>query len=163
MGRYSEFNEDYDFAFDDDSDANVDMDGIIEAFLIDDLTHNYSEEAVKEFCEPGGVGDALLEAKVLSTKRTMLRLSKQSDLDRRRTIVAINMAKAKRDPLYAKLVKYQKLRKEVKMRILEKYGNAAARTAIKGQKAYMKTMRNVNLANSGTAAFITKDPNRHSN
>ena len=57
MGVYSEnFHEDEDFG--------IDMGALVEAFVIDDLTHNYGEETIKEFCAPGGVGEALLEAKL---------------------------------------------------------------------------------------------------
>lgn len=144
----------------DNEDFGLDLDALVEAFLLDDLIHNYNEETVQEFCAPGGVGEALLEAKVLSNKRTMVRLSKQSDLERRKIITAIQMAKSRKDPLYDKLVKYQVLRKQVRAKIVAKYGNMAGRTAVKAQKAYVKTMRGVNLANSGNAAFITHDPNR---
>lgn len=147
---------------DDDDDEKENMDDVVEAFLIDDIMHHWTEEQVKEFCSPGGVGDALLEAKVLSTKRTMVRLSKESDFERRKAIIAIQMARAKHDPLYDKLVKYQMLRKQTRAKILQKYGSQAARRAMRGQREYQKTMRNVNLANSGSAAFITADPNRKS-
>ena len=151
MGMYSEnFDEDF----------GLDMDALVEAFLIDDLTHNYSEDAIKEFCAPNGVGEALLEAKVLSGKRTMLRLDKKSDLKRRQTIAAIMMAKSRKDPLYNKLVKYKLLFKQCRAKITNKYASKAARAAMKGQKEYLKTMRNVNLANSGSGAFLTEDPNR---
>ena len=153
MGVYSEnFHEDEDFG--------IDMDALVEAFIIDDLTHNYGEETIKEFCAPGGVGEALLEAKVLSNKRTMVRLSKESDLERRKVITAIQMAHAKHDPLYNKLVKYQLLFKQTRQKIMAKYGSKATRAAIKGQKEYIKAMKSVNLTNSGSGAFLTKDPNR---
>lgn len=152
MGIYSEADRNEDFG--------VDMNALVEAFLIDDLTHNYGEETIKEFCAPGGVGDALLEAKVLSNKRTMVRLSKESDLKRREVITAIQMARAKHDPLYNKLVKYKMLSKQTRQKIMAKYGSRASRAAVKGQKEYIKTMKNVNLSNSGSGAFITQDPNR---
>lgn len=149
MGIYSEnsYNEEF----------GIDMDALVEAFLIDDLTHHYSEATLHEFCAPNGVGESLLEAKVLSNKRTMVRLSKQTDLNRRKTIAAIMMARARKDPLYTKLVKFQLLRKQTRAKIMDKYGNKAARAAIVGQKQYMKSMKSVNLTNT---SFITDDPNR---
>ena len=153
MGVYSEnFHEDEDFG--------IDMGALVEAFVIDDLTHNYGEETIKEFCAPGGVGEALLEAKVLTNKRTMVRLSKKSDLERRKVIAAIQMARAKHDPLYNKLVKYKLLFKQTRQKIMAKYGSKATRAAIKGQKEYIKAMKGVNLTNSGSGAFLTQDPNR---
>lgn len=153
MGIYSEnYREDEDFG--------LDMGALVEAFLIDDLTHNYGEDAIKEFCAPGGVGDALLEAKVLSNKRTMVRLSKETDLERRKIIAAIQMARGRKDPLYNKLIKYKLLLKQTRQKIVSKYGNKAARAALQGQKEYIRSMKGVNLSNSGSGAFITEDPNR---
>ena len=60
MGLYSNNEDEY---------YGIDENALIEAFLIDDLTHNYGEDAIHEFCAPGGVADALLEAKILSNKR----------------------------------------------------------------------------------------------
>lgn len=143
-----------------DEDFGIDMDTLVEAFIIDDLTHNYGEDTIKEFCAAGGVGEALLEAKVLSNKRTLMRLSKESDLERRKVIAAIQMARAKNDPLFAKLVKHKLLFKQDRQKIVAKYGSKASRAAIAGQKEYIKRMKNVNLTNSGSGAFITHDPNR---
>lgn len=152
MGMYSDNIRDEDFG--------IDMDALVEAFIIDDLTHNYGEDTIKEFCAAGGVGEALLEAKVLSNKRTLMRLSKESDLERRKVIAAIQMARAKNDPLFAKLVKHKLLFKQDRQKIVAKYGSKASRAAIAGQKEYIKRMKNVNLTNSGSGAFITHDPNR---
>ena len=152
MGMYSDNIRDEDFG--------IDMDALVEAFIIDELTHNYGEDTIKEFCAAGGVGEALLEAKVLSNKRTMMRLSKESDLERRKVIAAIQMARAKNDPLFAKLVKHKLLFKQDRQKIVAKYGSKASRAAIAGQKEYIKRMKNVNLTNSGSGAFITHDPNR---
>ena len=152
MGMYSDNIRDEDFG--------IDMDALVEAFIIDDLTHNYGEDTIKEFCAAGGVGEALLEAKVLSNKRTLMRLSKESDLARRKVIAAIQMARAKNDPLFAKLVKHKLLFKQARQKIVAKYGSKASRAAIAGQKEYIKRMKNVNLTNSGSGAFITQDPNR---
>lgn len=154
MGIYSENNTYV------DEDFGIDMDALVEAFLIDDLTHNYGEETIQEFCAPGGVGEALLEAKVLSNKRSMVRLSKDTDAKRRTVITAIMMAKAKGDPNYHKLVKYKVLFKQARAKILAKFGSKAAKAANIAQKAYIKKMRGVNLSNSGNGAFITEDPNR---
>lgn len=143
-----------------DEDFGIDMDALVEAFIIDDLTHNYGEDTIKEFCAAGGVGEALLEAKVLSNKRTLMRLSKESDLERRKVIAAIQMARAKNDPLFTKLVKHKLLFKQARQKIMAKYGSRASKAAIVGQKEYIKRMKNVNLTNSGSGAFITHDPNR---
>lgn len=126
----------------------VDMDALVEAFLVDDLTHNYGEDAIHEFCAPGGVADALLEAKILSNKRTIVRLDKTADLSRREMITALAMAKAQNAPEYTKLVKVQLLRKQLKAKIFAKYGSRAKKVALKGQKMYMKAMKGVSIPNS---------------
>ena len=85
---------------------------------------------------------------------------KESDLERRKVIAAIQMARAKGDPLFAKLVKHKLLFKQDRQKIVAKYGSRASKAAIVGQKEYIKRMKNVNLTNSGSGAFITQDPNR---
>lgn len=147
MGYYSEDTEEM---------YGVDMDGLVEAFLVDDLTHNYGEDSIHEFCSPGGAADALLEAKVLSNKRTVIRLDKASDFARRKMITALAMAKAANSPEFAKLVKVQLLRKQLKAKILAKFGSRAARVAARGQKQYVKTMKGVNLSNSMNGPSITE-------
>jgi hypothetical protein len=151
MGIYSNTAEDYE----------VDMNALIEAFLIDDLTHNYGEDTIQEFCAPGGVGEALVEAKVLSTQKTVNRISKKDDYTRRVVITCINMARQHKDPLYAKLVKYQLLRKQARKKIVEKYGSRAKKVALKAQREYIKSMKGVNLSNNiAQAGSITHDNNR---
>lgn len=148
MGIYSE------------SHDEIDMNALVEAFLIDDLAHNYSQETIQEFCAPGGIADALIEAKVLSGKRSVTRLSKDADFDRRRTIAAIQIARAKNDPLYTKLCKAQLLRKQYKAKIVEKYGSKANKIALQGQKEYIKAMKGVNISNSLNGPSYSRDDAR---
>ena len=153
MGLYTEKFEDED----------LDMSALVEAFMYDDLVHNYSEETVREFCAPGGVGEALFEAGVLKSNRSFVRLGKQSDLHRREVITAIQLARKHHDPLFDKLVKYQMLKKQTRAKIMKKYGSKAAKIALKGQKEYIKSMKGVNVSNIPNSAFIsnvTKDANR---
>ena len=152
MGIYSNSAEDYE----------VDMNALIEAFLIDDLTHNYGEDTIQEFCAPGGVGEALVEAKVFANANTVNRISKKDDYTRRVVITAINMARQHKDPLCAKLVKYQLLRKQARKKIVEKYGSRAKKVALKAQREDIKAMKGVNLANNinQARAAITHDNNR---
>lgn len=126
----------------DRNEFDLDMDTLIESYIVDDLIHNYDADTIKEFCAPGGVGEALVEAKVLG-KRTLVRLSKKDDLDRRQTIAAFQMAREKNDPLWNKLVQYQAKRKEIIAQIKNKYASKSQRAAIQGQKEYIKTMRKV--------------------
>lgn len=121
---------------------DVDMDALCEAFLVDEVNHKWSDEQIQEFCAPGGVGEALVEAKVLN-KKTLVRLSKKDDLDRRRTMAAMELAKQANDPLFQKLVTIYAKKDELKSKIIAKYGNKAERVAIAGQKEYIKKMKKV--------------------
>lgn len=115
---------------------------LVEQFLADDLTHNATVEQVQEFCKPGGLGDGLVEAGIM-TKRTLVRLSKKDDLDRRTTMAAFSIARTKGDPLWKKLTVIQAKRKELIAAIKQKYSSVSQRAAVQGQKEYIKTMRKV--------------------
>lgn len=133
MGIFSEMSE---------AELGLDIDRLVESYLVDDLTHNYGEDTIREFCSPGGTGDALVEAKVLG-KRTLVRLSKVADVQRREHIAALQMAREANDALYTKLVQVQAKRKDLLAAIYKKYGSKAQKAAVKGQKEYIKTMRKV--------------------
>ena len=133
MGIYSDAN---------DAEYGLNMGNLIECFLVDDLTHHYSNDTIKGFCAPNGVGDALVEAKVLG-KRTLVRLSKMDDLDRRSTMAAFQLAREANDTLWKKLTIVQAKRKELIAKIKQKYATKSQRAAIQGQKQYIKTIRKV--------------------
>lgn len=120
----------------------ADMDLLAEAFLVDEVNHKWSDAQVAEFCAPGGAGEALVEAKVLN-KKTLVRLSKKDDLDRRTTMAAMELAKQKNDPLFQKLVVIYAKKDELKSKIIAKYGSRAQKVALAGQKAYIKKMKSV--------------------
>lgn len=122
--------------------SEVNMDTLVEAYLVDEANHKWSDEQIAEFCAPGGIGEALVEAKVLS-KKTLVRLSKKDDLDRRRTMAAMELAKQANDPLFNKLVQIYAKKDELKSAILAKYGNKAEKVALAGQKEYIKKMKKV--------------------
>ena len=74
-----------------------------QVFIADEVAH-LPEEKIKEFCQPGGVGEQLVQEAKMSRK-TLVRLNKQDDLTRRTKMGALLLAKEKKDPLYDKLVK----------------------------------------------------------
>lgn len=124
------------------NEFGIDPQNLTEQFLLDDLTHNANAAQVKEFCMPGGVGEGLVEAGVMS-KRTLVRLSKKDDLDRRKTMAAFTLARSAKDPLWSKLVAIQTKRKELISAIKKKYSSKSERAALQGQKEYIKTMKKV--------------------
>ena len=116
---------------------------ILEAYFVDDIIKMSSDD-IKSFCE-SEEAKILVEKAVLS-KPTMMRLDKKSDEVRRTKLIAYQLAKAANDPNWAKLVKYQKLRKESIQKIMDKYGTKAAKIAKVAQKNYIKTASKVKAA-----------------
>jgi hypothetical protein len=113
---------------------------IMELFTIDDILQGSSEQ-IKEFCE-SPEAQILVEKQVLN-KPTLHRLSKQDDLKRRIKLASYQMAKDANDPLWAKLVKYQGLKKQYAQKVLNKYGKKAERVAKIAQKNYIKSAKSV--------------------
>lgn len=115
-------------------------DELLELFLIDDVMRGTSDE-IHEFCE-SQEAQILVEKQVLN-KPTLHRLSKQDDLTRRKKLTAYFLAKDAGDPMWAKLVKYQGLKKQYATKILAKYGKKAERMALIAQKNYIKKARSI--------------------
>ena len=97
-------------------------DALFEAFLIDDIMRGSSDD-IKNFCE-SEEAQILVEKQVLN-KPTIHRMSKADDYKRRVKLASYQLAKDANDPLWTKLVKYQKLKKEFAYKILTKYGKKA--------------------------------------
>lgn len=113
---------------------------IMELFIVDDVLRGTTED-ITNFCE-SAEAQILIEKQVLN-KPTLHRLSKQDDLKRRIKLISYQLAKDSKDPLWAKLVKYQSLKKQYAQKILDKYGKKAERAAKIAQKAYIKKAKSV--------------------
>ena len=83
-------------------------DALFEAFLIDDIMRGSSDD-IKNFCE-SEEAQILVEKQVLN-KPTIHRMSKADDYKRRVKLASYQLAKDANDPLWTRLVKYQKLKK----------------------------------------------------
>ena len=116
-------------------EAMLEDDGLLEALIVDDVLKQDSD-AIREWCETEEA-QALVEANVLR-KPTLMRLSKADDEKRRQKLEAYRLAKAAKDPLYDKLLRYRGQWKAVSAKIVQKYGTKASRIATKTQKEYMK-------------------------
>lgn len=81
---------------------------------------------------------AVLEAKGLIGRKTLIRLNKNDDVARRKSAAAYQMAKDNNDPLWRKLVFHMGKKNEYKQKILKKYDSKATRVAKKSQKDFMK-------------------------
>ena len=109
---------------------------ILEEVMIADEVSRLPEEKIKEFCQEGGVGEQLVQEGKLR-KKTLVRLSKQDDLTRRTKMGALLLAKEKKDPLYAKLVKNRQQKKDLVSKIMKKYGTKGQRVAKQAQSEYL--------------------------
>ena len=108
---------------------------LTEAFILDELAH-LSDEKKEEFIN-SEEAKAMIEAGLIS-KKTLVRLSKTDDLNRRSTMAAFQMAKENDDPLWNMLVKNRIKERELKQKIVQKYSSKAARIAKTGQKEFLK-------------------------
>lgn len=106
-----------------------------ECFIADEISR-LPEDKIKEFCEAGGIGEQLVQEGKLR-KRTLVRLSKQDDLTRRTKMGALLLAKEKKDPLYAKLVKNRQQKRELVSKIMAKYGSKGQKVARQAQAEYL--------------------------
>lgn len=81
---------------------------------------------------------AILEAKGKISRKTIIRLNKKDDMERRTSAAAYQMAKDANDPDWIKLVKALDMKKKYKSKILKKYGAKAQRVAKQSQRDYLK-------------------------
>lgn len=118
---------------------------LLEAFIYDEISRN-SDEKRQEFVN-SEAAQSMLEAGLISRK-TLVRLSKNDDLERRMGMAAIQLSKENNDSLYDQLIKVRIKERELLEKINNKYANKASRVAKIGQKEYLK--------NKMPVAFIRK-------
>lgn len=123
--------------FDDDQVCGVqDATALFESFFIDYVNHMNDEER-KQYLESEEV-NALVEANAIG-RRTIVRLSKQDDYNRRITLAAMQKAKEQNSADWKRLKKAHELKKLAIANIVKRYGNNVKRDVVKAQKAIMKT------------------------
>ena len=122
--------------------------GFLEACIVDEVSH-LSDEKIQEFCQ-SPEAQALVEAGVMR-KKTLVRLSKKDDFSRRRTMAAFTIARDKKDPLWAKLVKNRVQERKLIGEIVKKYGGKADKVAKAGQKEYLKQKMPLSFMRAGGA------------
>lgn len=129
-------------------DENEIPEGFLEMCIADEVSH-LSDEMIREFCE-SDEAQALVEAGVMR-KKTLVRLSKKDDMARRRTMAAFTIARDKKDPLWAKLVKNRVQERKLIGDIVRKYGHQADKVAKVGQKEYLKHKMPLSFMRAGGA------------
>lgn len=125
--------------FNEDTDLNTiseDTDGVANILIIDELRRLLTEEELKEFVESSEC-EALQEARVLK-RRSIVRLSKTHDFNRRARLAALQIAKNKKDPLVKQLSKTIKLKRNIMDRIYQKNKSAAEKSARDAQRKYYR-------------------------
>lgn len=112
-----------------------DMDSLLESFIYADLS-SMDENSIKEFLNSDQC-KALQEANLIGRK-TIVRLSRADDIQKRIALAALQKAKEDGDPNYIALKKVQAKRMALKSKILQKYGNRVKNDAIKAQRALIR-------------------------
>ena len=122
---------------DDTQEAGIkDATALFESFFVDYVNHMDDEER-KQYLESDEV-NALVEAKAIG-RRTIVRLSKQDDYNRRITLAAMQKAKEQNSTDWKRLKKAHMLKKLAIANIVKRYGNNVKRDVVKAQKAILKT------------------------
>ena len=116
-------------------DESFDMDSFNETCVFMELmTLPYEDrKAIVESEEA-----AVMEAKGMIGRKTLIRLNKNDDVTRRTSAAAYQMAKDANDPLWRKLMFHMEKKNEFKDKILKKYNAKAIRVAKQSQKDYLK-------------------------
>lgn len=116
-------------------DEEFDMDSFNEACVYMELASLPYEQrkAIVESEEA-----AVMEAKGMIGRKTLIRLNKNDDVSRRTSAAAYQMARDSNDPLWKKLMFHMNKKNEFKDKILKKYNSKAIRVAKKSQKDYLK-------------------------
>ena len=122
-------------AFNSGIDNSEIPEGFLEQCIVDEVSH-LTDEQIQEFCNSPEAEQMVQEGTM--RKKTLVRLSKKDDMSRRRTMAAFSIAREKKDPLWAKLVKNRVQERKLIGEIVKKYGTKADRVAKVGQKEYLK-------------------------
>lgn len=96
------------------------------------------EEAVKKFSESAEV-ETMLESRKMA-KNTFVRLNKVDDLQRRKNLACLVLAKSKNDALWTKLAKNRVMERKLRNAIYAKYGNKANMIARKSQQVHIRAI-----------------------
>ena len=127
---------------------------IFEQLLVEECSH-FNDEQLKAFIESDLCEALITEGKM--RKNTIVMLSKRDDQSRRNKIIAMNMAKEAKDPLWEKLKKNRIIERQLLGKIMQKYGRKAQKTAKAQQKDWIKNRMPANFGKFGGADRVSKD------
>lgn len=113
------------------TDHVLDEETLLESFIVD-MVSSMNDDQKRAYLESDEFA-ALLEAGIAS-RRTVVRLNKNSDLERRTNLAALQMAKEKNDPDWEALRKNRIKERQLRERIFNKYGKLVRQSVVKAQK-----------------------------
>jgi len=122
---------------DDDELADAVNDVIDEAHLINSCINDPSGENFKYVKENF---QAINEGRKMA-KRTIVRMSKDDDLKRRKSVAAMLIGREKKDPDWVKAMKFRKLYILYKKKVIKKYDSKSNRAAKLSQRKHIKDMK----------------------
>lgn len=122
---------------------------LLGAYIIDEVSM-LTDEQKQEFINSEAC-KSLLESRALK-KKTLVRLSKNDDLTRRRTMAAFHIAKTEKWKEWDLLVKNRIKERELIAKIVQRAGNRADKAAKIGQRNY--------LSQKVPLAFLRHDPRK---
>lgn len=111
-----------------------DYDALDEACAISLLSRT-SDEELKAFIQSEECESLITEGKI--SRKQIVRLNKNSDLTRRQTLAAYQIAKDKNDINWQKFIKYKTLANQYKHNIIEKFGHKSEVVAKKSQRNFI--------------------------
>lgn len=116
-------------------DNDLNQSELLESYIYDEISR-CSQETIQEFVN-SEQAQAMLEKGMIS-KKTLVKLSKVDDLERRTGMAALQIAKDKGDHLFDQLAKVRAKEKELLAKINDKYEMQATKVAKMGQRDYLK-------------------------
>lgn len=116
-------------------DHEFNKDELLESFIYDEISR-LSDEKRQEFVN-SEAAQVMVEAGLIG-KKTLVKLSKNDDLERRMGMAALQLAKDSNDILFDQLTKVRLKERELLDKINKKYEMKAAKAAKIGQKEYLK-------------------------
>ena len=116
-------------------EGNFNKEEFLEQCIYDEISR-LPQERIQEFVK-SEQAEVMVNEGVI-TKRTLVRLSKTDDLERRTGMAALQLAKDADDALFNQLVKNRIKEKELLEKIKNKYYNKATKVAKIGQKDFLK-------------------------
>lgn len=115
---------------------------LLEAYIYDELCSMTDED--KQAFVNSPEASAMVEAGLIQ-KKTLVRLTRNDDLNRRLTMACFQLAKENNDPLWNQLVKNRIKERQLIAQIKKKYSSRATKTAKMGQKHYLKSKMPIQL------------------